>query len=168
MKKIGFTATIEGLRRQFDIDWGDTTRIRDLYTPYFDLEVRLSEHSRENLPVLMKILLYSFEQYAANIRDEFDETDYWRGSKFSQLETGSKLSIVGFVHRKLASHNNLRFENYRYFILNPDLHGRKWDVNGDLQMGITEWLVEENPIGDVDELTNVTRLVVAWECAELG
>lgn len=160
-----FSVKVEMIQSHFDIEWGDTVRLRDIYTPFFDLEVCVSEKNRIRLPSLKRILLYSFQMVPANVWDEFDQVDFLRNSKFGCLESGSELIIRGPVHPILASHISPRFQGFKYAMLHLELHGREWDVNGDLKTGITEWLVEEKQVLDLDLIRDQSRLVVAWECA---
>ncbi len=160
-----FTVTVTKAKQGWDIQLGDTVRRRDLYTPFYDLEVRISWQDQDRLPNLKRILLYSFEMVAANIRDEFDGMGFLRNSRFNSLEVGSVLKIRGPVHPIFSSHVSERFGSYQYVIVQPQKHARFQDVNGDLDTGITEWLVEERDVLDLDRIRDQSRLVVAWECA---
>ena len=160
-----FTVTVERVEPGWDFQPGDTVRRRDLYTPFFDLDVSIARQDRDRLPSLKKILLYSFEEIAANIWDEFDEREFLRKSRFNRLEAGSVLKIRGPVHPILSGHVSERFGAYRYVIVQPKKHTRYQDVNGDLNTGITEWLVEQQEILDLEKIRDQSRLVVDWECA---
>jgi len=160
-----FTVTVERVEPGWDIQPGDTVRRRDLYTPFYDLDVLISRQDRDRLPSLNNILLYSFEMVAANMRDEFDGMEFLRNSRFNPLVVGSMLKIQGPVHSILSGHASERFGSYRYVIVQPKKHARYQDVNGDLNTGITEWLVEELEVLDMDRIRDQSRLVVAWECA---
>jgi len=163
-----FTVTVAKAEPGWDFHPGDTVRRRDLYTPFFDLDVSIARQDRDRLPNLKKILLYSFEIVAANMRDEFDGTEFLRKSRFNHLEAGSVLKIQGPVHPILSAHASERFGPYRYIIVQPEKHTRFQDVNGDLNTGITEWLVEQGKILDLDRIRDQSRLVVAWECAHVA
>jgi hypothetical protein len=127
---------------------GDTVRIRDIYAPFYDLSVRISDCDRNRFPNLKKELLYSFRMYYASVTDEFDKKACLRDSKFSRIEVGATITVNGPIHHIRTYHSSIRFGGYGYVILKPELHGREYDVNGDLNNGITEWLVEENSTGE--------------------
>lgn len=162
-----FTATVRSLEAGFNVRWGDTVRERDIYTPFFVLKVQLAPDDARAFPGLQHLLLYSFQTYAANVWDEFDEEACIQRSGFDSLEPGSRLHVEGPVHAKLATNEGTRFRGYDYVVVHPEKHGPEWDVNGWLHAGITEWLVEEEPIADEGMLSHLSHLVVAWECAEI-
>ena len=98
-----FTVMATKVEFGWDIQPGDTVRRRDLHTPFFNLDVSIARQDRDRLPNMKKILLFSFEELAANIWDEFDRTEFLRKSRFNRLEAGSALKIRGPVHPILSS-----------------------------------------------------------------
>lgn len=162
-----FAIVVESIRPDFDITWGDTVRRRDIYTPFYDMTVRMRKNSSAILPNLRQILLYSFQMIAANVYDEFDGQSYWRKSPFSRIEPGATLSVSGPVHRIRTDHRSQRFGGYEYVILVPERHSREYDVNGDLNGAVTEWLIEENALAEENIPITIKQLAVAWECAAL-
>ena len=162
-----FTARTLSVFADFDIHWGDTVRIRDLYTPYYKLTVDLIEPYHSQYPQLQNILLYSFTEYPANVYDQFDEQGCLRNLKFHDLHTGSHLAVNGSVYPILAAQDSERFGNYRYVITDLAVHGRKYDINGDLQGSISEWLIEEKELQDLKPLRTTSQIVVAWECCSI-
>jgi hypothetical protein len=162
-----FTVSVAKVEPAWDIQPGDTVRRRDLHTPFFDLDVSIAGQDRDRLPNLKKILLYSFDEVAASIWDEFDGTEFLRKSRFKRLAAGSVLKINGPVHPILSGHSSERFGSYQYVIVQPQKHAWYQDVNRELNTGITEWLVEEKAVLDTDRIQAQSRLVVAWECAHV-
>ena len=59
------------------------------------------------------------------------------------------------------------FDGYSYVILLPERYGIEYDVNGDLNGAVTEWLVEEGTMVMADIPPTVRRMVFGWECAAL-
>ncbi len=162
-----FTAIVESVDVRFHVEWGDTTRIHDIYFPYYELQVRLSGCDQYKLPNLEKILLFCFDMHPANVWDEFDEEACLRDSKFGEIGIGSCLHVCGPVHRKLIVNDSPLFGSYDYVVIDPGMHGEETDVNGARQAAITAWLVEEDAFADEAEVGGASRLVVAWECAWL-
>ncbi len=162
-----FSVVVKTIQPDFDVAWGDTVRRRDIYTPFYDLSVLNHKRSPVALLAIKQILLYSFSMTPANVYDEFDEQAYWRRSPFYRIKPGAALVVSGPVHRIRADHCSLRFSSYEYVILKPEQHGREYDVNGDLNAAVTEWLIEEDALVKENNLSRIKRLVVAWECASL-
>ncbi len=61
---------VETVTPRFDLQAGDTARIRYIYTPYYDLKVHVSALRQEKILSAINILLYSFKLYAANVWDD--------------------------------------------------------------------------------------------------
>lgn len=167
MMNMEFSVVIKTIQSDFDVAWGDTVRRRDIYTPFYTLSVRNPGNSTDVFPALHQILLYSFSMIPANVHDRFDTQAYWRRSPFNRIELGATLVVSGPVHRIRADHHSLRFGGYEYVILMPEQHGREYDVNGDLNGAVTEWLIEEDALAMENIPSRIKRLVVAWECASL-
>lgn len=162
-----FSVVVKTIQPDFDVVWGDTVRRRDIYTPFYTLSVRNQGNPPLVFPAIQQILLYSFSMIPANVYDEFDEQAYWRRSPFNRIEAGAALVVSGFVHRIRTDHCSVRFNGYEYVILKPEQHGREYDVNGDLNGAVTEWLIEEDALVMENIPSRIKRLVVAWECASL-
>ena len=160
-----FNAIINKLSFKFNIEWGDTTRIRDIYYPYLDLEVSIPQPDLSWLPNLKLIRLYSFEMHYPDVWDQFDDEGFWRHERLSRLTSGSTLLISGPVHRRLSKNDSPFFGSYDYLVLRPGMHGEELDINGKWSADITEWLVEKNALFDETEVHHTSKLVVGWECA---
>lgn len=161
-----FSARVTSLQSDFDIQWGDTCRKRDIYTPFFTLSVQTVD--QEYLPKLKTILLYSFIEFPANVYDQFDQNACLLNSKFSDLTIGSLLDIKGDIYPILLSNEGERFRHYRFAIIKPEAHPRKYDINGYLGADITEWFIEKTAIEDPSCLAHTVQLVVGWECCSIA
>jgi len=161
------TAVVSSFFSGFDIQWGDTLRIRDLYTPYYHLSVEPVKPFHRQYPRLKQILLYSFTEYPADVHDQFDEQKCLHNAKFHDLHVGSLVSIKGSCYAILTTNNSERFGKYRFAIIKPEAHTRKYDINGFLEADITEWFIEKTAIEDPSCLAETVQLVVGWECCSI-
>ncbi len=72
---MNLVALVKNCRSDFFIDWGDTVRIRDHYTPYADIAIVPSERDRDNGCELEEIRVFG-ESMSADVYDNFDEEQH--------------------------------------------------------------------------------------------
>jgi len=163
---IEFAASVVSAVSGFVIDWGDTVRIRDEYSPYFVLEVSVLEGHASRFPALRSIFLYSFKGYWANVHDNFDEDGFIRESRFGALSAGSVLRVSGPLFRKNPSNRGELFRAYSHVIVRPELVAGKIHPDGSSTAPATTWLIAEGEVPEA-ELGTISHLLVAWRCADL-
>ncbi len=160
-----FSVMVKTVHAEMDILLGDTVRRRDIYTPFYELSVKPLQEDVSQLSNLEYILLYSFQEFHGNVYDQVGQDACFADSRFGDLRAGSILTIAGPVYPLRLDYEGQRFAPFHYAILDPALHPPITDVNGDIDLPLTSWLVADTSLEDEGALMDQTNLVVAWNCA---
>jgi hypothetical protein len=163
---VEFAVSVVSAVSDFVIDWGDTVRIRDEYSPYFVLRVSVVEDRASRFPALTTIFLYSFKGYWADVYDDFDEERFIRESKFGTLSAGSILRVGGPLFRKNPSNRGELFRAYSHVVVRPKLVAGEIHPDGSSTAHPTSWLIQEDGVPEA-ELGTISHLLVAWRCADV-
>ena len=163
---VEFAVSIISAFSGFVIDWGDTVRIRDEYSPYFVLEVSVLKDHASRLPALRSIFLYSFKGYWADVYDNFDAEGFIRESRFGALSAGSILRVSGPLFRKNPRNRGELFRAYSHVIVRPELVAGEIHSDGSSTAPATTWLIEEGEVPEA-ELGTISHLLVAWRCTDV-